>query len=104
MQEVDAEDAEDADMDDGKRRNYPADYSDAAATPCHPQLIALLGCFATSGDLRATAACAESAKALAQCVAEGKRGGGRGAKGSVSLRVCQRGDEGFAMGCGQGGR
>lgn len=58
--------------------------TDASAAPCAPQLVSLLTCFATHSDLRANAQCAETAKALAACVAGQKTGGGRGAKGSVS--------------------
>jgi hypothetical protein len=62
-----------------------ADSSDASSTPCHTQLIALLACFATTGDMRATENCAEAAKGLSACMASGAAGGRKGARGSVSL-------------------
>ncbi|KAI9633289.1 uncharacterized protein MKK02DRAFT_29149 [Dioszegia hungarica] len=57
---------------------------DASSTPCHTQLIALLACFATTGDMRATENCAEAAKGLSACMASGAGGGRKGARGSIN--------------------
>ncbi|WVQ82819.1 hypothetical protein IAT38_004951 [Cryptococcus sp. DSM 104549] len=43
--------------------------------PCAPELTALLACFASTGDLRHTAACAEAAKGLHTCMTVTKPAG-----------------------------
>ncbi|WVN87601.1 uncharacterized protein L203_102784 [Cryptococcus depauperatus CBS 7841] len=51
--------------------------------PCAPELTALLSCFATTGDLRHTAACANSATELHRCMAASKGPGGK-SKSSIN--------------------
>ncbi|OWZ68068.1 hypothetical protein AYX14_05534 [Cryptococcus neoformans] len=50
---------------------------EALNVPCAPELTSLLSCFATTGDLRHATSCADSAKALHTCMAQGKGKGGK---------------------------
>ncbi|ODN86841.1 hypothetical protein L198_07204 [Cryptococcus wingfieldii CBS 7118] len=49
----------------------------ALQVPCAPELANMLQCFATTGDLRHTQSCADSAKMLHACMATGKGKGGK---------------------------
>ncbi|EAU88154.1 hypothetical protein CC1G_03826 [Coprinopsis cinerea okayama7 len=40
----------------------------AATVMCAPQLHAMLGCWAASGDLQSTGKCAQAAESLFQCM------------------------------------
>lgn len=49
-------------------RVFPDRCSGAAVSLCAPELTTMLGCWAAKNDLTTTGACAESAKALYECM------------------------------------
>jgi len=48
--------------------DYPDHFLGAAVSLCAPELATMLGCWAAKNDMTATGACAESAKALYDCM------------------------------------
>ncbi|WRT63164.1 uncharacterized protein IL334_000067 [Kwoniella shivajii] len=56
---------------------------DQIIVPCSVELSSLLACFATTGDLRHTTTCAESAKALQTCMSSRHAQGGK-SKSSIN--------------------
>lgn len=64
--------------------------TEALNVPCAPELTSLLSCFATTGDLRHTTSCADSAKALHTCMAQGKGKGGKSGSSvsCISTMIC----------------
>lgn len=59
--------------------------TEALNVPCAPELTSLLSCFATTGDLRHATSCADSAKALHTCMAQGKGKGGKSGSSVSSI-------------------
>ncbi|OCF72378.1 hypothetical protein I204_06757 [Kwoniella mangroviensis CBS 8886] len=71
-------------MPSGNFRFKVRPRKDQIIVSCAPELTTLLACFATTGDLRHTAACADSAKALQNCMSNRHVAGGKG-KSSKSM-------------------
>ncbi|WWC67365.1 uncharacterized protein I206_101273 [Kwoniella pini CBS 10737] len=70
-------------MPSGNFRFKVRPRKDQIVVPCAPELSTLLACFATTGDLRHTTTCAESAKALQACMSNRHATGGKG-KSSIN--------------------
>ncbi|KAG8893474.1 hypothetical protein FRB99_001918 [Tulasnella sp. 403] len=58
--------------------------------PCIPELSAMLGCWAVSHDLKNVGACAESAKALAECMRT-STGSRKEAKSTINYHLARLG-------------
>ncbi|WWC90244.1 uncharacterized protein L201_005177 [Kwoniella dendrophila CBS 6074] len=65
-------------MPSGNFRFKVRPRKDQIVVPCAPELTSLLACFATTGDLRHTQQCSESAKALQMCMSNRHVQGGKG--------------------------
>nr|XP_019048132.1 hypothetical protein I302_01897 [Kwoniella bestiolae CBS 10118]OCF27062.1 hypothetical protein I302_01897 [Kwoniella bestiolae CBS 10118] len=78
-------------MPSGNFRFKVRPRKDQIIVPCATELTSLLACFATTGDLRHTTACADSAKALQNCMSNRHVAGGKGKSSMTDMFLGVRG-------------